>query len=125
MKHTLIAMAMVSLITMVTGCASQNSRRSSSCTSGNCSVGAADCASCNGASCDKTCDKSCDNADDPGSCKSCRGLCSGLCRRGDRVPRNAEEAYNPGPASGAVTYPYYTNRGPRDFLARELPSIGP
>ena len=30
-----------------------------------------------------------------------------------------------GPPSGAVAYPYYTTRGPRDFLARRPPSIGP
>ncbi len=30
-----------------------------------------------------------------------------------------------GPPTGAVAYPYYTNRGPRDFLANNPPSIGP
>jgi len=30
-----------------------------------------------------------------------------------------------GPPTGAVTYPYYTNRGPRDFLVNNPPSIGP
>ena len=30
-----------------------------------------------------------------------------------------------GPPSGAVAYPYYTTRGPRDFLAKKPPSIGP
>jgi hypothetical protein len=30
-----------------------------------------------------------------------------------------------GPPTGAVAYPYYTNRGPRDFLAENPPSIGP
>ena len=31
----------------------------------------------------------------------------------------------PGPTSGAVAYPYYTTRGPRDFLLNNPPSIGP
>ena len=31
----------------------------------------------------------------------------------------------PGPQSGAVNYPYYTTRGPRDFLMCNPPSIGP
>ena len=31
----------------------------------------------------------------------------------------------PGPPTGAVTYPYYTTRGPRDFLAKNPRSIGP
>lgn len=30
-----------------------------------------------------------------------------------------------GPPTGAVAYPYYTNRGPRDFLVDNPPSIGP
>ena len=29
------------------------------------------------------------------------------------------------PPVAAVTYPYYTLRGPRDFLQRESPPIGP
>jgi hypothetical protein len=30
-----------------------------------------------------------------------------------------------GPPVGTVAYPYYTLRGPRDFLASNPPSIGP
>ena len=30
-----------------------------------------------------------------------------------------------GPPTGAVAYPYYTTRGPRDFLAKKPASIGP
>ena len=30
-----------------------------------------------------------------------------------------------GPPTGAVAYPYYTTRGPRDFLAKCPPSVGP
>ena len=29
-----------------------------------------------------------------------------------------------GPAQGSITYPYYTTRGPRDFLNPNPPSIG-
>ncbi len=29
------------------------------------------------------------------------------------------------PAMGAVAYPYYTNRGPRDFFLANPPDIGP
>ena len=46
--------------------------------------------------------------------------------------RNPYQQYGPsqyaeevGPPTGTVTYPYYTNRGPRDFLARNPGSIGP
>ncbi len=31
----------------------------------------------------------------------------------------------PGPQTGAVQYPYYTTRGPRDFFMCNPPSIGP
>ena len=30
-----------------------------------------------------------------------------------------------GPPTAAVAYPYYTNRGPRDFLAKNPGDIGP
>ena len=30
-----------------------------------------------------------------------------------------------GPPTGAVSYPYYTTRGPRDFLAKNPGTIGP
>ncbi len=33
--------------------------------------------------------------------------------------------YAPGPPVGTVTYPYYTTRGPRDFLASNPRDIGP
>jgi hypothetical protein len=34
-------------------------------------------------------------------------------------------AFNPGPPHGQVAYPYYTTRGPRDFLRDNPPHIGP
>jgi hypothetical protein len=39
-----------------------------------------------------------------------------------RLHRPAADA---GPPTGAITYPYYTTRGPRDFLAKNPESIGP
>ena len=56
---------------------------------------------------------------DNGSCHGCGGLGCGLCcgRR--------HQAYTPGPPVGTITYPYYTTRGPRDFLARSPQTIGP
>jgi hypothetical protein len=35
------------------------------------------------------------------------------------------QGLNDGPPAGQVTYPYYTTRGPRDFLDGNPPSIGP
>ena len=37
----------------------------------------------------------------------------------------AKEAPPHGPQSAHVGYPYYTTRGPRDFLVDNPPSIGP
>lgn len=42
-----------------------------------------------------------------------------------RPPRNSNGAFDDGPPGGQVAYPYYTNRGPRDFLVRNPQSIGP
>jgi hypothetical protein len=43
------------------------------------------------------------------------------------VPRGVGGEYlgAAGPPTGAVAYPYYTSRGPRDFLDPNPPSIGP
>lgn len=43
----------------------------------------------------------------------------------DNVPVLPPPAYMSGPPTAAVTYPYYTTRGPRDFLLDNPPSIGP
>jgi hypothetical protein len=34
-------------------------------------------------------------------------------------------AFNQGPPVGQTAYPYYTTRGPRDFLLNNPPHIGP
>jgi hypothetical protein len=39
------------------------------------------------------------------------------------IPEQAQPA--PGPSAAGVSYPYYTNRGPRDFLANDPRGIGP
>ena len=55
--------------------------------------------------------------------------CPGNCQyrlafgHGRAVP--AGQPFNPGPPSAQVTYPYYTLRGPRDFLQRTPTPIGP
>ena len=44
-----------------------------------------------------------------------------------RQRRDADGDYEfaAGPPTGSTTYPYYTTRGPRDYLARNPQSIGP
>ncbi|CAN0370630.1 unnamed protein product, partial [Ectocarpus sp. 4 AP-2014] len=48
----------------------------------------------------------------------CNGCNSGGCGDGNYN-------FNQGPPVGQVAYPYYTTRGPRDFLMCNPPSIGP
>ena len=44
---------------------------------------------------------------------------------GHRAASQAQnQQFNPGPPTGQVAYPYYTHRGPRDFLMDNPPSIG-
>lgn len=83
---------------------------------------------CGGSGC---CDMGCCDT----GCSSCGGrgcgmgqrmvgrIASGCCPHAGGYP----EAYNfnPSPPSGQVAYPYYTVRGPRDFLRNNPPSIGP
>ena len=50
----------------------------------------------------------------------------GCCLAGEEGPGGVNDpASYAGPPTGAVTYPYYTNRGPRDYLARSPRGIGP
>jgi hypothetical protein len=51
------------------------------------------------------------------------GCAGGHCNLAARRMANMQGP--PGPPTAAVTYPYYTNRGPRDFLARNPGNIGP
>jgi hypothetical protein len=51
-------------------------------------------------------------------CAACP--CCGCGPSGDHVYN-----FNPGPPTGQTAYPYYTLRGPRDFLLGNPPPIGP
>jgi hypothetical protein len=75
--------------------------------------GCSDCAVAQPATC---ADGSCSTGGGVVACDQCGGRGCGLCGR---------EAITPGPPSAAVAYPYYTTRGPRDFLAANPRSIGP
>jgi hypothetical protein len=43
-----------------------------------------------------------------------------MCASGDHIYN-----FQPGPPVANTAYPYYTLRGPRDFLLNNPPSIGP
>ena len=82
-----------------------------------------------GGNCEGYCDEYDQDCDD-----GCSGVCDPLCEK----MASARECLNPhaggypergtftpGPPIGQVAYPYYTVRGPRDFLQDNPPSIGP
>jgi hypothetical protein len=62
-------------------------------------------------------------------CNACGGHGCGLCGGGGGLgghhsyPENP--TFNQGPPVGQVAYPYYTVKGPRDFLLNNPPSVGP
>ena len=59
-----------------------------------------------------------------GPCQRMAGrVASGFCPHSSGYP--AMYNFNPGPPSGQTAYPYYTTRGPRDFLQNNPPTIGP
>ncbi len=80
-----------------------------------------------------------DGACQDGACQECQGA---SCQPGGKYGGLAKHHLTPqekaalaasnygqtgpaGPPTGGVAYPYYTTRGPRDFLAKNPPSIGP
>jgi hypothetical protein len=109
--------------------------RDGACHDGACQDGACQDGACQGPACEN-------GACATGPCPA--GLCKGgpTCRHHDRYGGLAKHHLTPeeqaaleasdygqtgpaGPPTGAVAYPYYTTRGPRDFLAKRPPSIGP
>lgn len=99
------------------------------CSSGACGLGP----------CGNACgDGACAGAFGSGCCAggACRGVVNGLasgfcgpnggccmCPTAQRYPEMPQ--FNQGPPTGQVAYPYYTVRGPRDFLRDNPPTIGP
>jgi hypothetical protein len=73
---------------------------------------------CNGGPCSQLAERIAGGMCGPGGCGA-----GGLCPHGGGYPEYP--AFNPGPPSGQVAYPYYTTRGPRDFLMAHPPTIGP
>jgi len=64
----------------------------------------------------------------PGGCESCGPADPGGCATCAALGRGAHcggKTFTPGPPTAAVTYPYYTLHGPRDFLQRQPSPLGP
>ncbi|MBN1396045.1 MAG: hypothetical protein JW959_13565 [Pirellulales bacterium] len=110
MKRAMYSVLTVFVLVGLAGCVTQHGRRPTACMGGSCAQAPETCQSCD--------DAGEDCCDDPG-----RPVRWGRWR--DRGCHGCEEYAAPGPATGAVAYPYYTIRGPRDFLADNPPSIGP
>ncbi|MBN2473201.1 MAG: hypothetical protein JXB62_01235 [Pirellulales bacterium] len=106
MKRAFFLLLAVTVVTALAGCCGHQGHRVTDCIQGSCANVPENC---------QTCASDCD-ACGVAACQACGGHGCGLCRRAPFVP---------GPPTGAITYPYYTNRGPRDFLAVNPPSIGP
>jgi hypothetical protein len=130
MRRMLIAPLMVALLAVVAGCCGTGQCMHNACRNWckfkeavfNCPLHR------HGACCGAICDC-------PPGCPICAGnkcdCCEQGCGSGCACLRHtgyagpAVETFAPGPTTGAVTYPYYTTRGPRDFLAANPPGIGP
>ncbi|MCC6126293.1 MAG: hypothetical protein IT426_15145 [Pirellulales bacterium] len=102
MKRTIFVLLAVVTLAITTGCLRRQCRENA-CPDGSCPqaaavVGDADCPRCR--------------------------LLNGCCCLHRRCA-GGQQVGDPGPASGAVAYPYYNLRGPRDFLERNPQSIGP
>jgi hypothetical protein len=133
MKHVLFAFAAAALLMTSTGCGlcdglfsfHKHGGACNGCDGGGCGGGCGDgagCANCGGPN---------GGCADGAGCANGGGLHGG---NGDGgllhhppLPRGAGGCYTgpEGPPTGAVAYPYYTTRGPRDFLMNNPPSIGP
>jgi hypothetical protein len=61
------------------------------------------------------------------ACNNCNGAgCHGCSIFGGGLAsHHADPGIGAGPPTAQVAYPYYTVRGPRDFLLDDPPSLGP
>jgi len=121
----------------------QQARHGGHCRGGHCEDGACENGQCENGRCE-ICQSGPGGACGPGGCQpGCEDCAAGHCKRHvgrygglakhhlspeERAALAASDygATQPaGPPTGAVAYPYYTTRGPRDFLAKCPPPIGP
>ena len=154
MNRWLLIGSLAGLLIGATGCMQHNLRggcASGGCTSGTCSSGGCSTGSCNSGTCNSgQCGSGCGLLGKL-KCNLCGTACGGACGRtgcqtgplgwqqggldysshlqpgllGHDAPKALNSRpFTPGPPSAQVGYPYYTVRGPRDFLVDNPPSIG-
>ncbi|MEN6450599.1 MAG: hypothetical protein ABFC96_08925 [Thermoguttaceae bacterium] len=115
MKRAIFSIVTVVVLVGVTGCI-HNGRRPWHCMGGSCAQAPENGQACHGQVCADP-----NDPDQGAPCQACGGRGCRLCRDKCR----GQACVDSGPATGAVTYPYYTTRGPRDFLQKNPQSIGP
>jgi hypothetical protein len=127
MKRAIFSVLAAVVLAGLTGCVSQQGRSCAFMPNG-CTQTPGACQSCDSGG--QVCNDQGNNCGDPGRSGFFRG-CSGRffqpCRDKCREEKNREKNVyvESGPPAATVTYPYYTIRGPRDFLARNPGNIGP
>jgi hypothetical protein len=120
MKRAIFSVLAVVVLAGLTGCITQRGPRPTACMGGSCAQAPENCHECS----DDPSGNCTDPCKQPGPLVRFLGLGGHCCPR--RCPCQEEAAAaEAGPATGQITYPYYTNRSPRDFLAKNPPSIGP
>jgi hypothetical protein len=119
MKRAMFSVLTLIVLAGLTGCAGHRPRPAA-CVGGGCDAAPQTCGQAQ-AGCQSG-EAARDDGADPAKKHCCR-----LFGRGAKQPAEPSEqaAAAPGPPTGAITYPYYTVRGPRDFLAKNPQSIGP
>ncbi len=153
MNRWLLIGSLAGLLIGTTGCMQHNLRggcASGGCASGACSSGGCNSGACGGSCNSGNCNGGSCGSGLLGKlgCKACGGACGGRvgCPAGplgwqqggldysshlnpgllghDAPAALNNRPFTPGPPSAQVGYPYYTVRGPRDFLVDNPPSIG-
>ncbi|MDH3718647.1 MAG: hypothetical protein OES79_11055 [Planctomycetota bacterium] len=119
MKHAMLAIAAALLVATSAGCTCLQYGRSG-CSLG-CAGGCNQCglAAAHTSGIDHHGDCHCANCTGGGPFQGGNGQLGNEYRATRRIQGPA------GPPSAQITYPYYTTRGPRDFLNPAPPSIGP
>jgi len=138
MKQTLFAIMAVTLVVGLTGCSACR-RGFTGLMPGSCHDAPENCASCGDCGDCGDCGSGCGASCCGGTCGEvvCEGVacdvlhkagnCCGTCKNclaGLFGGCLARKHARPGPPTN-IPYPYYTLRGPRDFLVDNPPSIGP
>ncbi len=110
MKRAIFAMMVAAGLAASTGCQTLGNQGGGLSCGGGCEDG-----SCGQAGCQ----------DGQAGCENCQGKAAHP--RLEALKRHMQgdpQMMDAGPASAAITYPYYTTRGPRDFFEPNPPTIG-